>query len=228
MRSESHQAPARGCSTSSGAFQLWRSGERDRKISPCPSPNAVVGRWNSTHWPFTRSGRSAAFLSSGRLTMPMALDRAEVLRGREIDGGAARAVRGARDHPRLELRHPDDARILEAPLLALDSRLRSQERLAVDLPAVDAVRRAGHGQMRDTRQPLDPRQQHRLAVDDGGARVEHDVHRIGPVRRLEDRIRCASLEELAPDSRHTAAFARAVRRRSTTGSPAASSSSSAR
>ena len=48
----------------------------------------------------------------------VALDGAEVLGRGEKDGRAGRTVGGAGDHPALELVDPDDARVLEAPLLA--------------------------------------------------------------------------------------------------------------
>ena len=73
---------------------------------------------------------------------PVPHDRAEVLRRGEVDGRARGAVRGARDHPALELRDEDDARILESPELALDAVLRREQGLRIDDPPVDPVRRA--------------------------------------------------------------------------------------
>ena len=61
-------------------------------------------------------------MSSGCLTIPWRSTRGEVLRRREEDGRAGRAVGGAGDHPAVELVDPDDARVLEAPLLARRSR----------------------------------------------------------------------------------------------------------
>jgi hypothetical protein len=101
------------------------------------------------------------------------LDRSEVLCRREVDGGAWRSIGGAGDRPALELGKPDGAWILEAPLLALDSVDRSEERLRVDCPAVDAVRGACGREMRDATHVLDPREDHGLSLDHSRRRVEH-------------------------------------------------------
>ena len=79
-------APGRGWSTRSGALQLRRSVERERRISPREPPNAVSGRWKRTHFPFSRSASRAAFLFSGVHHDPVPLDGSEVLGGRQVDG----------------------------------------------------------------------------------------------------------------------------------------------
>ena len=114
---------------------------------------------------------------------PVALDRSEVLGGREEDGGAGRAVRGAGDDPAVELVDPDGACVLEAPLLGRDLVVGCEQRLGIDRPAVDAVGRAGDGELRDASAVLDPGEQDGLAVDARRRRVEDGVDGIRPVRR---------------------------------------------
>ena len=94
----------------------------------------------------------------------------------------------AGDREALELLDPDGARVLEAPLLALDSFLRREERLRLDAPAVDAVRRARDREVGDAGERLDAREQNGLAVDDRGRRIEDGVHGNRPVLRREQRI----------------------------------------
>ena len=73
----------------------------------------------------------------------VALGSVEILRRGEKDSWPGRAVGGTGDHPAAELLDPDDPRILESPLLACNSVGRSEQRLGLDRPSVDAVRRAG-------------------------------------------------------------------------------------
>ena len=127
---------------------------------------------------------------------PVPLDGDEVLGEREVDGRPRRAVRGAGDHPAVELVDPDDAGILETPLLARDAGAGGEERLGIDRPAVDSVRGAGDGEVRDPTQVFDPGEQHGLVLERGGGRVEDGVRRIGPLLRAEDRIAGMALEEL--------------------------------
>ena len=94
-----------------------------------------------------------------------------------------------------------DARVLEAPLLALDPVGRSEQRLRVDRPAVDAVGGARDGEVRDPAQVLDAREEDGLAVDDRRRRVEDGVDRIRPVGRGQDRVAGMPAEELAARSR---------------------------
>ena len=100
---------------------------------------------------------------------PVALDRREVLGGGEIDRRPRGAVRRAGDRPAAELGDPDDARVLEPPLLALDVDGGREQRLGVDRPAVDAVRGARDGEVRDPPAVLDAREQNGLAVDEAAA-----------------------------------------------------------
>ena len=71
IRSESHQAPSRGCITTSGGLQVRRSDDRDSEIPGDEVAKPDVGRWKRIQLPPTRSGSSAAFLSSGATTTPI-------------------------------------------------------------------------------------------------------------------------------------------------------------
>ena len=158
-----------------------------------------------------------------------ALDAAEVLRRGEVDGGPGRPVGGAGDHPVAELRHEDDARILEAPLLADDARGGREQGQRVDRPTVDAIGRAGGRQVRDAPQVLDARQDDRRPVGETRCRgVEDGVDRVGPVLGLQNRVRGMSAEELAVGGHAAVVAAVRVRLRRTAGRPAASSRSAAR
>ena len=123
------------------------------------------------------------------------LDAREVLCRREENGWARGSVGGAGDDPAVELVDPDDARILESPLLARGP-ARGEQRLGIDRPVADAVRRTGDSQVRDPPTVFDPGEQDGLAVDDRGGRVEDGVDGIGPVLRAENRIGRMALEEL--------------------------------
>ena len=204
MRLESHQAPSRGCSTCSGALQSTRSAERERRIAPCGRglPNPVVGRWKRIHLPSTRCGQQRRVLVLRLPDDPVALDGREVLGRREEDGGAGRAVDGAGDDPALELGDEDDARVLEAPLLALDSVGRSEQRLRVDRPAVDPVAGAGDGEVRDAGQVLDAGEQDgRRRSSCAAAGLNDGVDGIRPVLRGQDRVGRVAVEELSARSR---------------------------
>src|SRR5205823_2172092 len=125
------------------------------------------------------------------------IDRAEVVGQGEIHSGARGPVGRARDRPTPQLGKPDDARILKPPLLALDPFDWSKERFWIDRPAVDAVRRARDGQVRNAAQVLDAREEHRLAAGGGRRWVEYGIHRIRPVGRGEDWIARVPFEQFA-------------------------------
>ena len=127
---------------------------------------------------------------------PVALDGGEVLGGGEEGDGAGRAVRGAGDDAAVEFVDPDGACVVEAPLLARDLVVGRGQRLGIDRPATDAVRRAGDGEMRDTSAVLDPSEQDVFAFEFGSRLVEDGVDGIGPVLGREDRVAGVAAEEL--------------------------------
>src|SRR5437763_6267344 len=128
---------------------------------------------------------------------PVAFDRAEVLGRGEIDRRPRGAVGRARDHPAVELGDPDDARVLESPLLAVEAGRGGEYWLGVDRPVVDTVGRAGDSEVRDSPEVLNAREQDGFAVDRCGRRVEDGVGRIGPILRSQDRIARVTAEELS-------------------------------
>ena len=176
--------PARGWSTCSGALQLTRSSERESRISPWAPPNWVFGRWRSTQRPSIRWGSSAAFLSSGCRTIPWRSTEREVLGRREVDGRAGRAVGGAGDHPAVELVDPDDARVLEAPLLARDARRRARA-AARDRPTSRRCRSRERATVRCEMPRRSSTRASRTVSPStrGRGRVEDGVDRIRPVAR---------------------------------------------
>ena len=149
-----------------------------------------------------------------------------------IDGRTGRPVGGAGDHPAVELLDPDGARVLEAPLLALDARRRREQRLRVDRqPSIPFAERATE-RCEIPRQILDPASRTVSPSTTRRSRVEDGVDGIGPVlavrtglagcRRKSSRSRAAG----TPLRRH-AAVPRACAA-DAAGKPAASSSSAAR
>ena len=192
-------------------------------------PNSVFGRWKRTHLPSIRCGSSAAFLSSGCRMIPWRSTRREVLGRREEDGRAGRAVGGAGDHPALELGDEDDARVLEAPLLALDAVRRARAAApGRSIQPSTPLRGAGDREVRDARSG--PRRGRAATVAPSTlrrGRVEDGVDRIRPVVRRQDRVGRVAVEELAACSRRRTGLARRADG-GTAGRPAVSSSSAAR
>jgi hypothetical protein len=148
-----------------GRAPACRSAERETKISPRPPPNSVFGRWKQDPPAVHALREQRRVLVLGSPDDPAPLDGREVFGGREIDGRPGRTVRGAGDHPALELVDPDDAGSSKPHCSRSRCPLRGEQRLGVDRPAVDPVRRAGDGEVRDAGEIFDPREQDGLAVD---------------------------------------------------------------
>ena len=157
--------------------------------------------------PSTRSGRSAAFLSSGETTIPSrSTERKSFVVARKTAGPAGPYAVHVIDEP-VELVDPHRACVLEAPLFSSRPLHRREKRLGVDPPAVDAVCRARDREVRDSGPRLDARKQHRLTGDVDGSRVEDDVHGSGPVVRGQERVAGMPAEELDARAHQAAVFA---------------------
>ena len=180
-------------------------------------------------------GQESGVLVLGALDDAVPLDGAEVSGGREEDGGTGRAVGGAGDREPVELLDPDGTCVFESPDLGLVAGARCEQRLGSDRPAVDAVRGACDGEVRDPRAVFDTREERGLAVDERRSRVEDGVGSVRPVFGGEDRIPGIADKELCREpacrllqSGHAAATALVDWWRTTTGSSAVSSASCAR
>jgi len=160
-----------------------------------------AGRRPVEHDPATVDplGQQCGVLVLGVADDPAPLDGREVLRRREIHHRPLRPKGRTGDHEALQLLDPDRARVLEAPLLALDSLLRCEQRLLSDTPAVDAVRRARDREVRDSGERLDAREQNGFVADGCSRRIEDRVHGNRPVLRREQRISGVARKELAPN-----------------------------
>jgi hypothetical protein len=127
------------------------------------------------------------------------LNAAEVLCGGQRDARSAGAERGIGDHPRLELRHPGEPRILDPPRLVEDARPRLEQRRFVDEPVREAVLRSSHRQVADPPTVFDPAQQHRGAFHLGGAGVQHGVDGVRPPVRRQQRVAAVTAEKVVAD-----------------------------
>jgi len=126
IRNESYHGPARGYSTLLGrapADEVVGAGEKNLAVA---TPELSLRAAQEHPSAVDPMGKQRGVLVFGMPDHAVPFDRAEVLGRREEDGGSRRAVRGAGDHPSVELLDPDNAWTLESPLLACSAVIGSQ------------------------------------------------------------------------------------------------------
>ena len=184
--------------TASGAPQLWRSAERESRISPWDAAEFGLRAVEEDPLAADPVRQQRRVLVVRPADDPVTLDRPEILCRCEEDRGTGGAVGGAGDHPAVVLGDEHDASILEAPELALDARARSEQRLRIDRSSRRS--RSPSARPRGGRSRSDPRRgRARWSLAElGRCRVEDDIDGIRPVGRGQDRVGGMAGEELPP------------------------------